>query len=60
MLSTNVEILTARLTRMKALVESLEDACSSNMRQRELFLQLKGEMAAACDALKLVLPPDSE
>ena len=50
------EILAARLARMKALIESLEDACSASAEQRETFLRLKQEMAAAREALALIRP----
>jgi hypothetical protein len=54
---TDAEFLAARLARMKHLVESLEKVGSGTEEQRELFQKLKGEMAAARDALKIVPPP---
>ena len=41
------ELLAARLARMKALIESLEAECSQSAEQRETFLKLKRELAAA-------------
>jgi hypothetical protein len=48
------EILAARLTRMKGLIDSLEKVCSENAEQRQLFPMLRAEMIAARDALKIV------
>lgn len=45
------EVFAARLARMKALVESLETACSQNAENREMFAKLKAEMMAARAAL---------
>jgi hypothetical protein len=50
------EILAARLARMKNLIDSLEQACSESADQRDLFLRLRQEMAAARAALKVVRP----
>jgi len=43
----------ARLARIKTLIDSLEKACSDSADQRELFLKLKREMAAARAGLKI-------
>ncbi len=51
------EILTARLTRMKQLIDSLEQACSESADQHELFRKLKREMEATRAALRTVPPP---
>ena len=50
------EILAARLARMKALIESLEEVCSESAEQHDIFVKLKREMAAARKALKPVKP----
>ena len=47
------EVVAARLARMKTLIDSLEQACSENAEQQELFLKLRAEMKAARDALKI-------
>jgi hypothetical protein len=57
MAASEAEILAARLARMKTLLDSLEQACSESAGQRELFVKLKQEMAAARAALKLYPPP---
>jgi len=49
---SEIEVLAARLTRMKALVEALEEECSSSEEQHQRFLKLKAELAAARLALK--------
>ena len=51
------ETLAARLSRMKALIDSLEKACSESAEQQELFLKLRAEMKAAHDALKVYPSP---
>lgn len=53
------DILAARLARMKNLIDSLEKACSESTQQRDLFLKLKQEMAAARAALNVVGPGGS-
>jgi hypothetical protein len=51
------EILAARLARMKNLIDSLEQVCSESAEQREMFLKLRQEMAAARALLKTVPSP---
>jgi hypothetical protein len=55
---TEADILAARLTRMKQLIEALEAGLSESGEQREIFLKLKQEMTAAREALKI--PPSSQ
>jgi hypothetical protein len=57
---SEAEILAARLARMKALIGSLEDACSETAEQRDTFLKLKPEMEAARLALQVVKPVEPE
>lgn len=52
-------MLVARLSRMKALVDSLEQVCGTGAEQHELFLKLRAEMKAARDALRIDPPPDA-
>jgi hypothetical protein len=54
------EILAARLTRMKGLIDSLERVCSESAEQQQLLLKLRAEMKAARDALAVVHPPRSK
>jgi hypothetical protein len=54
------EILAARLTRMKGLIDSLEKVCSESAEQQQLLLKLRAEMKAARDALAVVHPPGSK
>jgi hypothetical protein len=54
---SETEILAARLARMKTLLDTLEQACSESSEQREMFLKLRQEMAAARAALKTVPSP---
>ncbi len=54
------EVVAARLARMKTLIDSLEQACSENAEQQELFLKLRAEMKAAREALKIYPPPGSD
>jgi hypothetical protein len=49
---TEAEILAARLARMKTLIDALEDECSTSEEQRQRFLRLRAELAAARLALK--------
>jgi hypothetical protein len=51
------EVLAARLTRIKLLIDALESACSESVEQRELFRKIKAEMKAARGTLTLVPPP---
>ena len=51
------EILGARLARMKNLIDSLEKVCSESDEQREMFIKLRQEMAAARAVLKIVRSP---
>jgi hypothetical protein len=51
------EILAARLARMTFLIDSIEQACSESEEQREMFLKLRQETAAARAALKIVPSP---
>jgi hypothetical protein len=51
------EILAARLTRMKGLIDSLEKACSESAEQQRLFQKLRAEMQAAREALKVFPSP---
>jgi hypothetical protein len=41
------EILAARLARMSTLIDALQQACAESEEDRELFLKLKQEIAAA-------------
>jgi hypothetical protein len=50
---TEAEILSARLARMKALIDSLEAVCAQTVEQRETFLKLRQEMDAARAAMKI-------
>ena len=52
MLPTESEVLTIRLARMKYLIDALEAACAVTEEQRQAFLKLKAEMAAARETLK--------
>jgi hypothetical protein len=52
------EILAARLARMKILIDSLEDACLATAAERETFLKLQQEIAAAREALTTLPPSD--
>ena len=54
------EILAARLSRMKGLIDSLEQVSADSAGHRELFLKLRQEMAAARAALKIYSAPDFE
>jgi hypothetical protein len=54
------EILAARLSRMKGLIDALEQASAASADQRELFLKLQREMTAARTALKICHPPGFE
>jgi hypothetical protein len=56
---SEAEVLAARLARMKALVDALEQECSDSAKQSELFHKLRAEMKAARSALK-VYPSPSE
>ena len=49
---TEAEILAARLTRMKHLIDALEVECASSVKQRETFVKLKDELEAARSRLK--------
>jgi hypothetical protein len=51
-----LEILFARLTRMKTLLDSLEIASAAGTDQRELFVKLRAEISAARERLKVVPP----
>ena len=54
-MSQSEAALTAvRLARMKAMIKSLEAACSQSAEQRALLLKLKKEMDIAHAALKIV------
>jgi hypothetical protein len=57
MADSEAEVLASRLSRMKAMIDSLERACSESQEQHELFRKLKQEMEAARAALKTVPPP---
>jgi hypothetical protein len=54
------EILAARLARMKGLIDALEQACSESAEQSELFRNLRAEMHAAREALKVFPSPSEE
>jgi DNA-binding FrmR family transcriptional regulator len=54
---SKTEIVAARLARMKGLIDSLEEACSESDEQREMFRQLRQELAAARAALEIVPSP---
>jgi hypothetical protein len=49
---SEADLLAARLARMKALLDALEDACAESAEHRELFLKLRSEMEAARTALR--------
>jgi hypothetical protein len=59
MADSETEVLASRLARMKAMIDSLERACSESHEQQDLFRKLKQEMDAARAALKTVPPPGS-
>jgi hypothetical protein len=46
------EILLARLTRMKYLIDALEAACGESKDLQEIFVKLKHEMEAARASLR--------
>lgn len=50
------EILAARLSRMRNLIDSLEQACSESAEQHELFRKLKREIEETRAALRTVPP----
>ena len=52
--SSESEILSARLSRMKALIESLEAEFSQSAEQRETFIKLKREVDDSRKSLKLL------
>ena len=52
--SPESEILRARLSRMKALIESLEAVFSQSAEQRETFMKLKREVDESRKSLKLL------
>jgi len=54
---TDAEIIAARLSRMKGLIDALEKACSANADLTELFRKLREELKAAREALKIVPSP---
>jgi len=54
---TDAEIIAARLSRMKGLIDALEKACSANTDLTELFRKLREELKAAREALKIVPSP---
>ena len=54
MADSETEVLATRLARMKAMLESLERACSESQEHQDLFRKLKQEMDAARAALKTV------
>ena len=49
---TEAELLDARLTRMKQLVEALEHVCSETADQHEIFMELTQEMTAVSATIK--------
>ena len=49
---TEPEILAARLTRIKYLIDALEAACSKSLESRDTFLKLKQEIDAARAAVR--------
>jgi hypothetical protein len=49
---TEAEIIAARLTRMKFLIDALEAQFSTNAQHQETFLKLKQELDATRIALK--------
>ena len=53
------EILAARLARMNTLIDALQQACAESEEDRELFLKLKQEIAAARFTLTSVRSADS-
>jgi hypothetical protein len=52
--SSESEILSARLSRMKALIESLEAEFSQSAKQRETFMKLKREVDESRKSLELI------
>ena len=49
---TDAEILAARLSRIKYLIDALEVACSKTPESRDTFLKLKQEIDAARAAVR--------
>jgi hypothetical protein len=56
---SEAEILAERLSRMKALIDSLESACAVSSANREQFAKLRAELDAARTALKPLTPGGS-
>ncbi len=54
---SDAETLSARLVRMKLLIESLEITCTETDEHRETFRRLKREMDAACATVQTVQSP---
>jgi hypothetical protein len=46
-MATEVEVLAARLARIKAMVDTLERVSAEGAEQRDIFLKLKAELSAA-------------
>jgi len=57
MVSSEAELLSARLTRMRALLDSLERECEQSADAREKFEQLKREMATVDLQLQIIQHP---
>ena len=51
------EILTARLARMKQLLETLERECAMSAAQHQAFLKLQLDMESVRESLKLITEP---
>jgi hypothetical protein len=50
------EIIAARLTRIKTLIDALERVCLDSEASRDTFLQLKQELEAARISVRTVRP----
>jgi hypothetical protein len=57
MAPTEVELLAMRFSRMKALIEQLEQVCVESAEQREVFRALKDEMEATRRSLRPFVTP---
>jgi len=52
------DLLTLRLSRIKALIDTLEEVCSNSREHRETFVAIRTELTAARDGLKPVSSPN--
>ena len=57
-MATGLELLAARLARMKTLLDALEPACATAIWSREQYLKLQAELTAARATLNALFPPD--